>query len=169
MFSEARDIDSRQPFSPWLQSLDKISPKTNRGVLRPWLLYCQSNSPICIFTFWVIVTTFCTADGFSSGLDSTPATVHRHRPSVKSLLGCFHEDGQAVVGHLSLFHGAHQLQRKQQRTWYRESMITGKVKQSDWDELFPQVEIIIWRKMMRQRGGRCRAFLNPYLDFRFQI
>lgn len=179
MFSEAWDVDSRQTFSLQLQSLDTISPKTHGGVrldsaqfilLRPWLQYCHSNRPICIFlTYSVIVTTFHTAGGFSSGLDSAPAPIHRHRaPHVQSLLGRLHEDGQPAVGHLSLFHGAHQLQREQQRTRYRESTSSRKVKLSDWDDPFPQVEIIIWRKTLRQGGG-CTAFLDPSLVFRFLI
>lgn len=47
--------------------------------------------------------------------DSAPTTVHRHwAPLIQSFLRWHQQDGQPAVGHLTLFHSTHQLNRKQE-------------------------------------------------------
>lgn len=102
-------------------------------------------------------TTFSSSWCF--GLYSAPTPVHGHRsPHIQSLLSCFHQDGQAAVRHMSLLHGAHQLQRAEKRPWYSGKRLTCQ------SSCFPLREIIICRMTeiaCRHRVEGCRAQRSP--------
>lgn len=96
--------------------------------------------------------------------DSAPAAVHRHRPSgLQRLLGRFHEDGEATVGHLALLHGAHQLQRKAGDTALSVYDKRRKRLGCHAERRSPRVQIIMCRK---RTGGPVGFYLTRNLLYK---